>query len=484
MGSIVSGNNFSEEEITSTVQSDYIPLRIEPKGNDFKYVAKAGRKFQVACVFEKEGSAKNEKLVWLNDEGKEIDEDSSTSVFTIELSEKGTNNPKKMLVFTHLEQRDSGKYSCKAKHFDREYSQDIQLIVTDNIVWNQKNDVLGAMKNDPLIIDCGALGEPEPDIEITLDNGDALSPDEYTIAGSEVTIEKLGDKHQDQIFRCLAIQYFEEHETTSIEERKVKVDVWTIPEFENNFVDSYGIIGRKAKIYCNVTQSNPPVTDFHFYKDNTELHDDEKYLLSIHPMLQSATLHIFNVNEDDFDQYKCEATNGKAKSQQTILLKVSNPPSEVKATLHKVHKHSINWELTTSDGKNKQDSIDSTHTLPVTEYIIEYIRKDKILKDGEETSDFNEIDEHSKEWETHGAKIVKSVASNNHYDIHGLRQNTEYAFRFTAVNAAGIGESLVITAKTHHDTHHQLSSGSHILPPLIIQMLAIFGICQALNVFY
>ncbi|CEF60530.1 Immunoglobulin subtype domain and Fibronectin,type III domain and Immunoglobulin-like domain and Immunoglobulin I-set domain and Immunoglobulin-like fold domain-containing protein [Strongyloides ratti] len=449
--------------------SSKYPLRIEPKGNNYKFVTKAGRNFQVSCVFEKEGIAKVEDIQWLTGDNQKIDAYSSNRIFTIELNDKHTHNPKKLLLFDQLEPRMSGNYTCKGKHFDREYSQTIQLIVTDNLIWNNNDDIVGGMEGDPLIIDCGAIGTPDPDIQFTDENGDLLNENEFKIAGNEITIEKLTSDFQGKKIKCIAVQYFEEHETTSIEEKTFKIDVWTVPQFESHYAESYGIVGRNGRVDCKVVKSNPPVKEFRFFKSNVEIGVNEKFMITVDTPKQEATLHIFNVDEDDFNQYRCDVTNGKASNHQTIILKVSNPPSEVRATLKNVHKHAIKWHLTTTP---TEPSDSDTANLPVTQYIIEYVRKDKIMNENDDENDI-EINV-STGWSLFGQRQLFNVTHDGMYKIHGLRQNTSYLFRFTAVNAAGTGNPFIVTAKTSSDHHHKYESSSSITKITIINEILVF----------
>uniref|UniRef100_A0A0N5BLC3 Ig-like domain-containing protein n=1 Tax=Strongyloides papillosus TaxID=174720 RepID=A0A0N5BLC3_STREA len=435
--------------------SSKYPLRVEPKGNNYKFVTKAGRNFQVSCLFEKEGIAKVEDIQWLTGNDQKIDGYSSNRVFTIELNDKHTHNPKKLLLFDQLEPRMSGNYTCKGKYFDREYSQTIQLIVTDNLIWNNNDDVVGGMEGDPLIIDCGAVGSPDPDIQFTDENGDILNENDFTIAGNEITIDKLTTDFQGKKIKCVAVQYFEEHETTSIEEKTYKIDVWTVPQFENHYAESYAIVGRNGRVDCKVVKSNPPVKEFRFFRNNVEIGVNEKFMITVDTPKQEAALHIFNVDEDDFNQYRCDVTNGKASNHQTILLKVSNPPSEVIATVKNVHKHSIKWHLTTTP---TEVSDSDTANLPVTQYIIEYVRKDKIMNEDDDENDI-EINV-STGWSLFGQRQVFNATHDGDYKIHGLRQNTSYLFRFTAVNAAGTGNPFIVTAKTSSDPYHKYDSSS------------------------
>uniref|UniRef100_A0A1I7WP90 Heat shock cognate 71 kDa protein n=1 Tax=Heterorhabditis bacteriophora TaxID=37862 RepID=A0A1I7WP90_HETBA len=70
--------------------------------------------------------------------------------------------------------------------------------IIDDISWNDSSHAAGALVGEPLIIDCGVHrgGEKDPHIEITDGNGEPLQEDRFTIAGNEITIEKL-DKEFD-----------------------------------------------------------------------------------------------------------------------------------------------------------------------------------------------------------------------------------------------------------------------------------------------
>ncbi|KIH59656.1 immunoglobulin domain protein [Ancylostoma duodenale] len=82
----------------------------------------------------------------------------------------------------------------------------------------------------------------------------------------------------------------------------------------------------QVELSCPVAASNPPAILFTFYRDGNELNDPEKYNLTIDKRHKKATLKIFNVNEDDLDEYRCEVNNGKAKSTMTIHLKETSKP--------------------------------------------------------------------------------------------------------------------------------------------------------------
>lgn len=93
------------------------------------YVATSGKAMRLICLYEDDDMDDIKQLQWENEDGKKIDESSSPkfvimfennllkfffSLFTIKLHERGTNFKKRSLVFTKINSRDSGTYTCVA----------------------------------------------------------------------------------------------------------------------------------------------------------------------------------------------------------------------------------------------------------------------------------------------------------------------------------------------------------------------------------
>lgn len=57
--------------------------------------------------------------------------------------------------------------------FDQKFDVNDERILA-SIEWNEKEHVAGAMLGESLTIDCGASGEPQPEIEITDADGEPL----------------------------------------------------------------------------------------------------------------------------------------------------------------------------------------------------------------------------------------------------------------------------------------------------------------------
>uniref|UniRef100_A0A7E4VGR6 Fibronectin type III domain protein n=1 Tax=Panagrellus redivivus TaxID=6233 RepID=A0A7E4VGR6_PANRE len=448
-------------------------LQIHPAGLEGdKYVVKANKAFRIACVYNDEDMENVHQLQWVNEDGKEIDTASSPNLFTIALHERGTHHKKRSLVFSKINSRDSGTYTCVANVNGEVTRRSIHVHIVGNIEWNEPRDVVGAMVGEPLTIDCGAKGNPSPEIEMTNEEGELLNDlaDTYVVVDNEVTIDHLSKEYQNNKVRCLALQHIAEYATTSVEKHEITIDVWYEPEFETKEVNRHAIMGRSANIYCNVSSSNPPVSHFHFFKGTDEIdRDDETYEIIEDFESQTAVLKILSVDEEDLGTYRCEVNNGKAKSHQQIHLHTANPPNQVRVSLERARKHSITWRLVEDGSAEDED-------LPVISYTIEYVRSqllDDVDSSEEEPALNNEKLHRAEEsvWKSHGSHVVRTKNPENLYEITGLVQNAEYVFRFSAQNEAGSGDSIEITARTHSEHHEELTAFSTCNIPSITLML-------------
>ncbi|VDM73049.1 unnamed protein product, partial [Strongylus vulgaris] len=112
------------------------------------------------------------------------------------------------------------------------------------------------------------------------------------------------------------------------------------PEFEKASVDQYTIVdgrSREVELLCPVAASNPPAVLFTFYREGNELNDPSKYNVTMDKYHKWAKLRIFDVDEEDLDEYRCEVNNGKAKSTMTIHLKETS----MKNVIIKNNEHSF-----------------------------------------------------------------------------------------------------------------------------------------------
>ncbi|TMS36667.1 hypothetical protein L596_003773 [Steinernema carpocapsae] len=445
----------------TSAEKELLRLEQEPlEGN--KYVVRARKTFRVACIYQRHDMIDpHDQLVWTNVNGDVIDGQSDVSTFTLTFKERGTKYWKEVLVFRDIQPRDSQTYSCKSNVNGEQVERKIEIVVIDKMQWAEKEDVVGAMEGEPLIVDCGASGEPKPEVKITNDVGEPLDEHMFNVANDKVTIDKLSMEYQGAKVKCLAVQTFDKFDTTSIEEHEKMIDVWYPPKFESHEIEAFGIIGRPAILFCNVSRSNPPATHFHFFKDGEELKDNSKYQLKLNVLKQIAELKIFDVEADDFSAYKCEVNNGKAKTFVEIALKEANPPDEVRVELRAANTDGVVWRIQ-SDQKDE---------LPVLFYRIQHMRKELYLnyQDEEEESE-------SFIWQKHGNTATVPTNSEHLYETSGLRENTDYVFRFAGINAAGSGNTIKINVRTvpTEASSQEMNSAPFASVSVLLALLATF----------
>ncbi|VDK89706.1 unnamed protein product [Litomosoides sigmodontis] len=411
-------------------------LRLEPPPlNNSRYVVRVDRKFRISCICQQQTPINCMHLTWRNEFGRKIDSESSNSLFTVELREHGSMYKKLSLVFTKVAKRDSGFYRCVARN-SRTITAErkVELTVIGEIRWKESDSVVGGMIGESLTIDCGSIGNPPPETHITNDSGFPLNETLFVTAGTEVTVNKLTNEYQDTIIKCISVQEFEKYDATVVEQHEIRLDVWSSPKFNKSFVERFIVLDHVAQICCNVTHSNPPVRHFRYLKNGNEVWSDSNRIIFVDALNQSSCLKILSPTEYDLGVYRCEASNGKSKSQQTIIVKEASPPGEVHVSLQDVGMTYAVWNIEKGFGEQ----------LPIQRYIIEYVKK-SILEQSFDQMRGNKI---NHIWLAHAVKIAVHLNKNGLYEIGGLRQGTTYVFRFTAENEAGVGDPVTLAVKT------------------------------------
>ncbi|VDM55233.1 unnamed protein product [Angiostrongylus costaricensis] len=282
----------------------------------------------------------------------------------------------------------------------------------------------------------------------------------YTIAGKEVTVERLTNWYDGKKINCVHIESYGKEELPIIDRREVHIDVWckwlsddipltTVaensdrPEFYKSSIEQYAIVDekiREVELHCSVAASNPPVISFTFYRGPTELTDSTKYNLTTEKTRSKATLKVFNVDENDLGEYRCEVNNGKAKNSLIIHLKETSPPSEPRVTLYDVKENAITWKI-----EDRQEEGE----LPIKEVEINYLRQsivDEKLEENEE-----DVLNSDRFWNDYGVKQKRQKSRSGLYEISGLLKDADYIFKFRRLSEAGEGPSVLLRARTNKD---------------------------------
>ncbi|GMT06992.1 hypothetical protein PENTCL1PPCAC_29166 [Pristionchus entomophagus] len=441
-------------EIEESVEEVTRRIKLERES----FVVRENDKLMISCVYEGNDIDLMSDLKWLTAAGNPIDGESSSSVFTIAIHERGTGFKKKTLHFTEVKPRDAGNYTCEAANVEgKVFSRQVTVHVIDKIEWESNEERVGGLVGEPLTIDCGAKASPEPQIQITSDGGEPLDDHLFTIAGSEISVSSLTKEYNGLKINCVALQILDDLDTTSTAQRTVAIDVWYTPEFEKETIVRHTILERTAMLPCNVTGSNPPARHFNFFRNNQLLTDEKKYQQVMDVVENAAYLKVFDVEAEDLGEYHCEVNNGRAKATQVIHLKQANPPEELKVILESVKKHGIVWRVVT----NEHD------LLPVEKIEIQALRRESL----DEEKDKGEEDE-EKIWHAKANTFQRSIVDSGLYDVGGLRADSEYVFRFRAESEAGYGPRITLTAITNEEANTEAPTAASSPATVLLALLA------------
>uniref|UniRef100_A0A914C5M6 Uncharacterized protein n=1 Tax=Acrobeloides nanus TaxID=290746 RepID=A0A914C5M6_9BILA len=430
----LSAKQQSEDAENSAEAEKYITFT--PRGiksDGYTYLARAKRKFRVECQFNSDDLHSFHDLKWTTKNGIVIDGYSSTSRFTVAMRKKNSHHIKKSLVFTHIEKRDEGVYTCEAQLQGRTVQRQIRIHVAEPIEWSMPKSKVNAQIGEDLVVDCDATANPEPSIYIMDDQGRDMTEkygqkidDDSNEDDDEhkITIQGITKLDHGRKIICSANQFFEDLQATDSEDHEITVDVWYPPEFEEPEISQYAIEGRPVHLLCNVSDANPAPTIYRFFQANKELRDDRDYEIKIDENSMSASLLIKNVQDNDFGSYRCEVGNMvKARSNLLISLKEAQPPHPVHSDVIEQKKHAIILRIT--QGKKEDEN-----ELPVIRYIVQYQRAEE--------------DNYPRRYEIAAKPNENSIV----YEVPGLIQGMDYSFQFMAESAAGISESFNLTAST------------------------------------
>uniref|UniRef100_A0A8R1DNT1 Ig-like domain-containing protein n=1 Tax=Caenorhabditis japonica TaxID=281687 RepID=A0A8R1DNT1_CAEJA len=445
---------FNEDEIQNPIVISYDTMDYDSN----TITVREGKKLMVSCVFDSDQQIHKSDLLWKQANGNNIDGESNPSLFSVVLHEKGSRHLKTSLHFSSVHPRDSGPYTCTGRTAGGEnFEKTVKIVILPPIEWKNNDTVKGALLGEPITVDCGVKSQAgkEPLIQMTSGTGEPLDEEIWTIAGNEATIGSVSKEHANLIVSCITIENYQEankDEFPVVDRKDVKIEVYTLPEFDSEESIQYTVIDnhvRTAIVYCNVTDSFPIARHYTFYHEGEEIQMNEKYNTFVNAGIsQGAHLRIYNVNQNDLGTYKCEANNGKAKADHIIHLKEANAPAEPKVTLVKANKHSIIWKV---------ESIDQEPDLPVTAVEIRHLRAGTAEASGVADDEISDA-----YWKSHAIFSQKHINNDGIYEIHGLRHGHEYVWRFRQINEAGFGDSVVLRAKTYDDHDLELMDSSSL----------------------
>ncbi|KAG1650914.1 Neogenin [Nymphon striatum] len=180
---------------------------------------------------------------------------------------------------------------------DKEFS-DFKFIV-------EPSDAI-VVRDKPAQLDCAAQGTPKPTIEWKRDSlfmsfvGETrrkILPNGTLYF--ETIVHSRSERPDEGVYQCVA----NIDSIGTIVSRSVKLQVASLPRFDEQPKNQDGFVGQTARFEC-VIPGSPPAT-VSWIKDGRPLVLDKSRML----VLPSGSLEIYPVEESDAGSYKCNASN-------------------------------------------------------------------------------------------------------------------------------------------------------------------------------
>ncbi|XP_058866151.1 neural cell adhesion molecule 1-like isoform X4 [Acipenser ruthenus] len=316
------------------------------------------------------------------------------------------------MTILNVKKEDQGEYTCIAKNKAGETEQEFSLnvFVKPKITYVENKTALEL--EEQITLTCEAIGDPTPSIvwssasriftegEQSLDGNVVVRSDGRV---SSLTLKDIQYTDAGQ-YVCTA------RSSIGQDSQSMFLEVHYAPKLQGS-VTVYTWEGNPANITCEVFAH--PGASIVWFRDGQQLPNANTTNIKIYPTPTASFLEITPDSQSDFGNYNCTATNRIGQeSKEFILIQAEVPSSPL---INEVSPYS-------STARVEFEEPDSSGGVPVLKYKAEW----RIVGTSEWMR--NEFD-------------ARNVYTENLITITGLRPDSRYELRMSAINGKGQGES-------------------------------------------
>ncbi|XP_069470360.1 neural cell adhesion molecule 1 isoform X2 [Ambystoma mexicanum] len=360
--------------------------------------ANLGESAILACAAE---GFPDPEISWTK-EGEMIEEDSDKYKFT----EDGS----KMTIFK-VDKSDEGDYTCIAENKAGEQEASILLKVYAKPKITYVENKTAMELEEQITLTCEATGDPTPSITWRMATRN-ISSEEKTLDGrivvssharvSSLTLNDIQYTDAGEYF-CIASN------TIGQDSQAMYLEVQYAPKLQGP-IAVYTWEGNAVNITCEVFAY--PSAVISWFRDGQALPSSNYSNIKIYSTPSASFLEVVPDSENDFGNYNCTAINRIGQDSSEFILVQADTPSS--PSILKLDPYS-------SSAKIEFDEPDATGGVPILKYRAEW----KAVTDGEWSSRMYD---------------AKEASIENAVTIVGLKPETFYAVRLSAINGKGLGE--------------------------------------------
>ncbi|XP_056254187.1 neural cell adhesion molecule 1a isoform X5 [Seriola aureovittata] len=323
------------------------------------------------------------------------------------------------LVIKDVKKVDEGDYTCIAKNKAGEKAEEVSLNVFVQPKITYLNNQTASEFDDQVTLTCEASGDPTPTISWSFDDkvfteGEQASwtrPDKYESLDRNIVVRSHA-RVSSLTLKNIQFTYAGEYLCTASnsigqDNKHMYLEVRYLPKIEGAVV-AYTWEGNPVNISCKVDAH--PGASVVWFRDNYQLPNANVTNSKIYHTPTASYLEVTPDSESDYGTYNCTATNAMGTGSKEFILIQAEVPSS--PDMEYVVPFSSTAVVHFSEP-------DSTGGVPILKYRVEWCLP-------------------GQEWT---GKDVDAVGGMNKVTIDGLKPETSYEVKISAINGKGISES-------------------------------------------
>ncbi|XP_029957045.1 neural cell adhesion molecule 1a isoform X1 [Salarias fasciatus] len=355
------------------------------------------------------------------------------------------------LVIKDVKKVDEGDYTCIAKNKAGEKTEEVSLnVFVQPKITYWKNQTASEF-DEEVTLTCEASGDPTPVISWSFGNrvfteGEQASwtrPDKYESLDRNVVVRshaRVSSLTLKNVQFTYAGQYLCTASNSIGQDTKpIYLEVRYAPKILGE-VTAYTWEGNPANITCEVEAH--PGASLVWFRDGLQLPSANTTNMRIYNTPTISYLEITPDSQNDFGSYNCTATNVMGSESKEFLLIPADVPSSPQ--IQQVEPFS-------STAVVEFEEPDSMGGVPIIKYIVEW----RLL--GEEWT--------GREFEAEDADMASIT-------IMGLKPESTYEVKMSAINGKGKGESSLLTVFKTEPVRYSFTIPPSTPPPIAATSLA------------